>query len=181
MRELGAAKNRAAPLKPEAPINHYLQLPNFNPRTSDGERLMAKPWPAGILTLTLLGATLGATGACVPERERDRGPGLELGVAFEDHPRPDILSRTGNAIRDRDPEATPGLWGVVPGLARAETALVESTTTGASIALPLFSGSTGTRDIAIRLSPQAADALGILEAPVPVRITALRREPVLLQ
>lgn len=142
---------------------------------------MAKLWPAGILTLTLLGATLGVTSACTPEQERARGPGLDLDVTFEDHPRPDILSRTGNAIRDRDPEAIPGLWGVVPGLPRAETALVENTHTGASIALPLFSGSTGSRTIAIRLSPQAADALGILEAPAPVRITALRREPVLLQ
>jgi hypothetical protein len=139
---------------------------------------MARHRPVGGLALTLL---LLAAGACAPRGEDSTASGLEIELAFEYRERPDILSRSGSALRDRDPSASPGLWGVVSGLGRAERALVENARTGARVTVSLYSGSTGSAAAIIRLSPEAADALGILEAPTPVRVTALRREPVLRQ
>ena len=52
--------------------------------------------------------------------------------------------------------------------------------TGASVVVALYSGTPGARGAAIRLSPEAADRLGLLDAPVEVRITALRREAEIL-
>lgn len=120
--------------------------------------------------------------ACTPpdETRETAGGGRDLDIAFEDTPRPDVLSRTGNARRDDSSTAAPGLWAVVPGLSRAERAEVESLASGARVMVSLFAGNPGS-GAAIRLSPQAADILGVLDAPVPVRITAIRREPVLIQ
>jgi hypothetical protein len=139
---------------------------------------MARIWSLCRLAPALL---LLAAGACAPREERVTAPGLDLQVAFEDQERPDILSRSGFALRDRDSAASSGLWGVVPGLRRAERALVQNAETGSSVVVSLYSGSTGARDVAIRLSPEASDALGLMEAPAPVRIVALRREPILRQ
>jgi hypothetical protein len=126
------------------------------------------------------GMLLAALSGCAPARDADDGEGLHFEVAFVDRLRPDILERSGNALRDSD-TSTPGFWGVVPDLRRAERAEVRNLATDASVTVALFAGSTGYSDIAIRLSPQAADALGVLEAPVPVRITAVRHEPEIVQ
>jgi hypothetical protein len=74
------------------------------------------------------------------------------------------------------PGAAPGYWAVAPGLPRPERARVERLDTGAAVQVALFAGRAGA-DGAIRLSPAAAQALGIGAGPAPVRVTALRREP----
>lgn len=116
----------------------------------------------------------------MPGQDAEETDGLHLEVDFADRLRPDIFERSGGALRDAD-TTTPGLWGVVPGLARSERAEVRNTATDAAVTVFLYGGTTGGGDIAIRLSPQAADALGLLDAPVPVTITAVRREPELVQ
>jgi hypothetical protein len=64
---------------------------------------------------------------------------------------------------------------VVAGLPRPERATVENLETGAETSVALFAGGGNPADI--RLSAEAADALGIGDRPVRVRVTALRREP----
>jgi hypothetical protein len=96
-------------------------------------------------------------------------PGLRL--SFEDRPEPEVFARQGPAVRDGDGGAA-GLWAALPGLARPERALVENLDGGGSVVVALFRSGAGP----IRLSNEAADALGIGAGPAQVRITALRRE-----
>ncbi|MCB1351746.1 MAG: hypothetical protein KDK03_03290 [Rhodobacteraceae bacterium] len=130
-----------------------------------------------ILTLPLLAALSGCAALTASAPKPDAG--AHVALAFEDKPRPDVLSRSGPAIRGKESEAA-GLWGVVPRLPHPERALVENAATGASVVVALYSGTPGARGAAIRLSPEAADRLGLLDAPVEVRITALRREAEIL-
>lgn len=73
-----------------------------------------------------------------------------------------------------------GLWAVVAGLPRPESAVVRNSETGSEVTVPLFRGPTGQDPADIRLSVAAAEAIGIGDRPQPVHVTALRREPTLL-
>jgi hypothetical protein len=111
--------------------------------------------------------------ACGPGADRgDGGGGLRL--SFEDRREPGAFQREGVGRRDR-PDGAAGLWAVVAGLPRPERATVENLETGAETSVALFAGGGNPADI--RLSAEAADALGIGDRPVRIRVTALRREP----
>ncbi len=97
-----------------------------------------------------------------------------LRLSFEDRAEPEVFSRQGPGVRD-GPKGSPGLWAAVRGLPRPERALVVNTATGAKIEVALFAAPAG--GPGIRLSNEAADALGIATRPMPVQITALRRVP----
>jgi hypothetical protein len=100
--------------------------------------------------------------------------GMQL--RFEDARQPAAFSRDG--LGRREAEGSPaGLWAVVAGLPRPERALVVNLRTGAEVIVALFAARREVSADDIALSPEAAEALGIAEAPVPVRVTALRREP----
>jgi hypothetical protein len=119
----------------------------------------------GALALLIGLAACGASGA--PERS----PGA-LQISFEDRPEPGVFHREGPAVRDA-PDGPAGLWAAVPGLPRPERARVVNLETGAEVTVALFAAGRGP----IRLSHEAADALGVADRPVAVRITALRRLP----
>jgi hypothetical protein len=109
---------------------------------------------------------------------RQTEPEGAVQFALEDQLEPEVFQREGNARRDSD-TAPGGMWGVVSGLARPERAVVRNLENDSEVSVALYSGSPGGGTV-IRLSPQAADALGVLDATVPVRVTALRREPRLI-
>jgi hypothetical protein len=118
-----------------------------------------------------LAALLAACGG--PDGEAGQG-GLRL--SFEDRAEPAAFAREGLGVRDR-PGGAAGLWAAVRGLPRPERAEVTNPVSGASVVVALFAAGPSAPDI--RLSNAAADALGIGARPAPVRITALRSEPVL--
>ena len=100
--------------------------------------------------------------------------GQGIALRFEDKAEPGVFSGEGPGVRD-GPKGAGGLWAAVAGLPRPERGLVVNTKTGAKVVVALFAAGKG--GPAIRLSNETADALGIGDDPVPVRITALRREP----
>jgi len=102
-------------------------------------------------------------------------PGDGLRISFEDREEPAAFAREGLAVRDR-PDGAEGLWAAVRGLPRPERAEVLNPASGATVVVALFAAGGSAPDI--RISNAAADALGIGDTPVPVRITALRSEPV---
>ncbi|MFO1210303.1 MAG: hypothetical protein U1E40_13955 [Amaricoccus sp.] len=113
-----------------------------------------------------------ALAACGRHGGTTDGQGIAL--RFEDKAEPGVFSGEGPAVRD-GPKGAGGLWAAVAGLPRPERGLVVNAGTGAKVVVALFAAGKG--GPAIRLSNEAADALGIGDDPVPVRITALRREP----
>jgi hypothetical protein len=123
-------------------------------------------------------AVLLALAGCGLRQAEPGAPEGSVRFALEDQPDPEVFQREGNARRDAV-TAPAGMWGVVAGLARPERALVRSLETGAEVEVALYSGAPGGGAV-IRLSPQAADALGVLGPAVPVQVTALRREPRLI-
>jgi hypothetical protein len=130
---------------------------------------MAQRWRCrGLGCLAL--AALAACDALSRPAATDQG----LQLRFEDRAYPAVFSREGPAVRDR-PDGSAGLWVAVAGLPRPERALVVNPTTGAEVTVALFAAASGSGP-AIRLSNEAADALGVAAQPVPVRITALRRQ-----
>ncbi len=134
------------------------------------------------LTIGLAVVALAIMSACSAPSDREGRPssGLDFQIAFEERLRPDIIFVTGTARRDPSPGAAAGLWGVLRGLPRAEQAVVENLGTGAKATISLYSGNPG-GGATLRLSPQAADLLGVLEDPVEISVTAIRQEPVLVQ
>ncbi len=115
--------------------------------------------------------------ACAPTSAPTRPPaagaaGLQL--RFEDALAPGVFERTGLAVAE-PPDGAAGLWAVVPGLPRPERARIENLGTGATTDVALFAGR-GPRG-AIRVSAEAAAALGLGATAATVRVTALRREP----
>jgi hypothetical protein len=110
--------------------------------------------------------------ACLTGCARPEGaPEPRYSLSFEDRAEPEVFAREAPAVRDREGGAA-GLWAAVRGLPRPERALVVNLGTGAEVAVALFRASADP----VRLSNEAADALGIGAAPVRVRITALRQE-----
>lgn len=133
---------------------------------------MARRAPALAIRAAGLAAALAA---CAPAQD-PASPETTATVAglpfrFEQVLTPGVYARSGPATVAPGKPA-PGLWAAVPGLARAEHGRVTNPATGASVDVALFRGG-GT----IRLSPDAAKALGIGARPVAVEVTALRREP----
>ncbi len=114
-----------------------------------------------------------ALAACVAgEPAGDAQPAFTLTI--EASAAPEVFEREGPARRSgRD---TGGYWAVVQGLRRPESAVVRNLATGSEVTVALFSGRP-VGDAAAELSAAAADALGIGEAPIRVRVTAVRDEP----
>jgi hypothetical protein len=119
----------------------------------------------GALSLTVLLTACGLSSA--PEGN----PGT-LQISFEERAEPGVFEREGPAVRDA-PDGAAGLWAAVPGLPRPERARIINLETRAEVTVALFAAGNGP----IRLSNEAADALGIGDRPVAVRVTALRRLP----
>lgn len=115
----------------------------------------------GLLALALCAAACGGPPA-------DEG----LRIRFEDRATPGAFERTGSAVRD-DADGAPGLWAAVPGLPRPERAEIVNLDTDDRATVALFRASGTT----IRVSNEAADALGIADGEAPVRVTALRSVP----
>ncbi|MFT3973425.1 MAG: hypothetical protein QM699_08245 [Amaricoccus sp.] len=119
------------------------------------------------LVLALAGcAQLGAPGPA--------GDGA-LELSFEDAPAPQVFQIEAPAVRDAKGGAE-GMWAAVHGLARPERAEAVNLANGRSVDLALYRA--GGKGPPIRLSNAAAEALGIGDDGVNVRITALRRRPV---
>lgn len=97
-------------------------------------------------------------------------------IQFEDKAEPGVFETSGSAVRDKEGGAG-GMWAAVPNLPRPERAEIAIAGSGrhhgktAVVALFRTGGSV------IRVSNEAADALGIGGEPVDVRITALRSVP----
>ena len=134
---------------------------------------MARQWRGsriGELALLVALAACGRDDSTLPKQAT-----RPVRIAFEDRPEPAVFNLEGLATRD-GPEGSPGLWVTVVGLERPERGLVENTATGKQIVVALFTARKGANP-AIRLSNDAADALGIGDVAATVDITALRREP----
>lgn len=130
----------------------------------------------GLARLTIAATLAAALAGCLAAPEA-AAPALapgEMRLSFEDMLAPAIFDWTGPVVAD--PEGAGGLWAVVPGLARPERARIALVEGGASVNVALFRGAAG-RGGAVRISAEAAAALGIGEAPARARVTALRREP----
>lgn len=131
---------------------------------------------AGALVVTVVAAVVAAVAlsGCAATGARSPGDG-GLALRFEDRPAPAAFLLEADAVRDA-PDGAAGLWAAVRGLERPERAEAVVVRTGKRVALSLYRA--GRSSPAIRLSNEAADALGVADAPVNVRITALRRRPV---
>lgn len=118
--------------------------------------------PAGVGAGTAAGAASGSDG---------------FAIGFDDRLAPGIFQAELTARRDR-PRGTQGLWATVSGLRRAERAEVVNLATGATTEVALFNGPVARGEA--RISNAAAVLLGIGAAPVRVRITVIRSEPVIV-
>lgn len=108
----------------------------------------------------------------------------ELRVSFVDMLAPGAFDWTGPAVAVAG--GAEGLWVVLPGATHAERVRVrlldgegDGAAGGASVDVALFRGPAGPGGAA-RLSAAAAEALGV-SGPARVRVTALRREPRLVE
>lgn len=137
---------------------------------SRGPEPRGRAWAAGLL----LAAVLASCGPLGEGRGGDPAAG-DLALRFEDEPSPGVFLIEAPAARD-GAKGAPGLWAAVQGLRRPERAEAVNLATGATVNVALYRAGRGAP--AIRVSNEAADALGIGEKPVNVRITALRRKPV---
>lgn len=141
---------------------------------------MAERWRgwtggAAIALFALLAACTALPVARPAQKPVD--PREPLGIEFQDTAEPGAFSLEAVGRRDR-PKGAQGLWATVPHLRRAERAEVTNLSTGASATVALFAGSVPAGEV--RLSNAAAELLGIGTTPVRVRLTAVRREPVLV-
>ncbi|MBP7242741.1 hypothetical protein [Amaricoccus sp.] len=135
-------------------------------------------WPA-LTRLTAVAALAAALAGCAQAPSGDAAPAAqrgpeELRLSFVDMLAPSVFDWTGPAVADADGAA--GLWAVVPGLSRPERGRVALAGGAAHVDVALFRGGTG-RNGAIRISAEAAEALGLGDGAARVRVTALRREP----
>lgn len=125
-------------------------------------------------------AMLALLAACAHESDAPRrGQGGEdaFALSFGDRLAPEVFERELAAHRDR-PKGTQGVWITVAGPRRADRALVVNLATGARAEVALFPGPVPAGEA--RVSNAAAELLGIGAAPVRVRVTVLRREPMLV-
>lgn len=140
---------------------------------------MRQGWPgaARVAAAVLAGMLAGTLAGCgQPGAGRPDSGAEGLALSFEDAPAPGVFLIEAPAERD-GPKGAGGLWAAVRGLARPERAEAVNLATGARVNVALYRA--GGSAPAIRLSNEAADALGVEEAPVNIRITALRRRPVI--
>lgn len=114
-----------------------------------------------------------ALAACGGDGAADR-PQPAFTLTFEPSAAPEVFEREGAGRRSA--RETGGYWAVVQGLRRPESAVVRNLDTGAQVTVALFAGRPA-GGAAAELSTEAADALGIDDAPVEVRVTAVRDEP----
>ena len=129
-----------------------------------GRRRLALGMLAGLALLVAAGC------ATVPGSPPDG-----LGIRFDVVEEPAAFALEGTARRpDRD--APGGYWAVVPGLPRAESAVVRRQGGGKAVVVALFRAPRTAPSGEILLSEAVAAALGIGDAPVPVRIVAVREE-----
>lgn len=138
---------------------------------------MSPGWPGAArvarVVAIVAAVALSACGRPGGPDPRQGDGGLEL--SFEDNPAPSVFQLEGEAVRDT-PDGAAGLWAAVSGLDRPERAEAVNVGTGKRVSLALYRARGS--GPAIRLSNEAADALGVKDQPVNVRITALRRRPV---
>lgn len=111
--------------------------------------------------------------ACGGEQAAD-GPQPAIRISFEPREAPEVFLREGPGRRTDT--GTEGLWAVVGGLGRAESAMVRNLASGAEVRVALFAGRPAGGAL-VELSSQASDALGIGADPVEVRVVAVRDEP----
>lgn len=137
---------------------------------SRGPKPRGRAWAAGLV----LAVVLASCGPLAEGRGADPAAG-DLALRFEDVPSPGVFLIEAPAVRD-GARGAPGLWAAVQGLKRPERAEAVNLATGATVDIALYRAGRGAP--AIRVSNEAADALGIGETPVNIRITALRRKPV---
>jgi hypothetical protein len=110
------------------------------------------------------------------ERSGGTGEDAVLRIEMVQAEAPSVFSRAG--IGRREPEGSAGgLWASVAGLPRAERGRLRNLETGAEVVVALFVAPRGTDARLIRVSTEAAEALGIAEGgSAPVAVVALRRE-----
>lgn len=136
-----------------------------------GRPVLGKLVPAiGAAGLAAVLSACAPAPAAQPDAPQARVAGMAF--SFEDVLEPRIYSHAGPAVAEAE-DAAPGLWAAVPGLARAERGRIVNPASGAKVDVALYRG----RGATIRLSPEAAKALGVAGRAVPVQVTALRREP----
>lgn len=153
-------------------------LENPGPNARNGLAVPPLPTPSRLRAAGLAGAAVLALAGCAPAGG-GREPGV--GIAFDLVEAPAAFDLEGVARRpDRD--APGGYWAVVPGLPRAESAVVRRAggTNGKAVTVALFRAPRGQPAGEIILSEAAAAALGVADAPVRVRVTAVREEPELV-
>ncbi len=120
-------------------------------------------------------AVVAALAACGPRAGEPPGTPGQLRISFEDRPQPGVFLLEAPAVRDK-PKGAAGLWAAVAGLKRPERAEAVNLASGAAVEVALYAA--GRSGPPLRLSNEAADALGIGAVPVKVRVTALRQRPV---
>jgi hypothetical protein len=134
---------------------------------------MARRGPALAIGAAGLAAALSACAPAGPAAAPEPAATVAgMAFRFEDVLAPAAYARSGPAV-SAPAKSAAGLWAEAPGLTRAERGRVVNPATGKSVDVALYRG----RGATIRLSPEAAEAIGVGTRPVPVQITALRREP----
>lgn len=143
---------------------------------ADGDDMSRGPGPRVVARAAglVLAAILAGCGPLGQGRSAGPGDG-DLELSFEDAPSPDVFLIEAPAVRD-GPDGASGLWAAVQGLKRPERAEAVNVATGATVDVALYRAGGGAP--AIRLSNEAADALDVGDTAVNIRITALRRKPV---
>ncbi len=110
------------------------------------------------------------------ERAGGAGEDAVLRIEMVEAEAPSVFSREGTGRREPEGSAE-GLWASVAGLPRAERGRLRNLENGAEVVVALFIAPRGTDARLIRISPEAAEALGIPEGgSAPVAVVALRRE-----
>lgn len=120
--------------------------------------------------------TLAVAACAPPDAPGDGGP-TPVSITFEDRAVPGAFDRNGAGRRIAEGN---GLWAVVTGLPRPERGRVRNLESGAETVVSLFRAPSGSDPTLVALSPEAAELLGIGDTPVAVRVTAVRREPQLV-
>jgi hypothetical protein len=128
--------------------------------------------PGRALALALIAVVLAGCGRFGGEDAAAGG----LAIGFEDVEAPDAFAFSGTA-RVAPEDSAGGVWATVPGLPRAERALVRRAGAEDGVEVALFRAGGG-----IRLSVAAGSELGLAPGDeAAVEVVALRREPRILE